>query len=107
MQVSRWLYRLELQSKWARILFYVPLLGGIMIPMTVMAVLAGAWVSALINSAALGIVAGLWKESARRRKMYVSNPCCCTCGRDLVDCLSEKTFGWSKCKGVMEVEADE
>ena len=49
----------------------------------------------------------LCTASARRRKIYALNPCCPTCERDLVDCLSEKTFRRSKCKGAMEVEADE
>ena len=86
--------------------FYVPLLGGCVI-LTIASVLMGDWVASLVASAGLGIFAGLWTASARRRKMYALNPCCPTCERDLVDCLSEKTFRRSKCKGAMEVEADE
>ena len=37
---------------------------------------------------------------------YALNPCCPACGRDLVDCLSEKMFARSKCKAKMEVGAD-
>lgn len=105
--LNKWTYGMELRSKWARILFYSPLLVGCMIPMTVASVLAGAWVPALVASAGLGIIAGLWKASARRHEMYALDPYCPTCGRDLVDCLSERTFRWSKCEGVMEVGADE
>ena len=105
--INRWVYKMELQSKWARMLFYGPLLGGCMIPMTAASVLAGAWAPSLVASAGLGVVAGLWRASARRHKAYVLNPCCPTCGRDLVDCLSEKTFRRSKCKGAIEVAADE
>ena len=39
---------------------------------------------------------------ARRRVVCVR-----AFGRDLVDCWSEKTFRWSKCKGTVEVAADE
>ena len=41
---------------------------------------------------------------ARRRVVCVR---ACVAGRDLVDCWSEKTFRWSKCKGTVEVAADE
>ena len=61
---------MELQSKWARMLFYGPLLGGCMIPMTAASVLAGAWAPSLVASAGLGVVAGLWRASARRHKAY-------------------------------------
>ena len=98
---------MELQSKWARMLFYGPLLGGLIIPLTILSVLAGAWAASLVASGSLGIIAGLWRTSARRHKMYALNPCCPACGRDLVDCWSEKTFRWSKCKGTMGVAADE
>ena len=97
---------MELQSKWARMLLYGPLLGGCMI-LTIPSVLVGDWVASVVASAGIGIFAGLWMASARKRKMYALNPCCPTCGRDLVDCLSEKTFRRSKCKGAMEVVADE
>ena len=53
-----------------------------------------------------GIAAGLWRSSARKYKEYALNPCCPACGRDLVDCLSEKMFARSKCKAKMEVGAD-
>ena len=43
---------------------------------------------------------------ARKYKEYALNPCCPACGRDLVDCLSEKMFARSKCKAKMEVGAD-
>ena len=75
--------------------------------MTAASVLAGAWAPSLVASAGLGVVAGLWRASARRHKAYALNPCCPACGRDLVDCWSEKTFRWSKCKGTVEVAADE
>ena len=42
----------------------------------------------------VGVVAAL-----RSRLSMLGNPCCPTCGRDLVDCLSKKTFRWSKCEG--------
>ena len=45
-------------------------------------------------------------EVARKYKEYALNPCCPACGRDLVDCLSEKMFAGSKCKAKMEVGAD-
>ena len=104
--INRWVYKMELQSKWARLLFYGPMLGGCMI-LTIWDVLVGAWAPAFVASAGVGIFGGLWAASARRRKMYALNPCCPACGRDLVDCLSERTFRQSKCKGAMEVVADE
>ena len=106
-RVRRWAYNLELQSKWARMLFYGPLVGGVMIPITVMSMMAGAWVPAIAASLGSGIYAGLWKASARRYKEYALNPYCPDCRRDLVDCLPDKMFTWSKCKAEMEVEADE
>ena len=103
--VSRWIYRLELQSKWARILFYGPMLGGGMIPMAMMSTMAGAWVPAIAAALGSGITAGLWRKSARKYREYALNPYCPNCGRDLVDCLTEYS-SWSKCKA-KEVEADE
>ena len=51
-------------------------------------------------------IAWLWMASARRYKMYALNPCCPRCERDLVDCLSERVFAWSKCKAERGVQAD-
>ena len=104
MRVSRWIYRLELQSKWARILFFGPMLGGCI---TMMLMMTGAWAPAIAAALGSGITAGLWKESARKYKEYALNPYCPDCARDLVDCLSEKMFAWSKCKAEVEVKADE
>ena len=78
-----------------------------MLPATIAGALTGAWPLAIVAAAGLGIGGGLWRASAQRYKMYAQNPCCPTCGRDLADCLSEKTFRWSKCEGKVEVEADE
>ena len=104
-RVMRWICRLELQSKWARILFYGPVLGVCMMPMAMMSMMTGAWVPAIAAALGSGITAGLWRKSARKYKEYALNPYCPECGRDLVDCLTE--FAWSKCKAKTEVEADE
>ena len=104
--VKRGMFRLELRSKWARILFYGPILGGGLIPMAMMSMMADDWVPALAAALGSGIYAGLWRKSARKYKEYALNPYCPNCGRDLVDCLTESS-SWSKCKAVMEVEADE
>ena len=42
-----------------------------------------------------------------RRRVVCVRACVRAFGRDLVDCWSEKTFRWSKCKGTVEVAADE
>ena len=66
-----------------------------------------ALVSIVLAMAAFGLIIGVtfvWSQVAHERmvKRYALNPCCPDCGRDMVDCLSERRFQWSKCKAMQE-----